>query len=68
MEEDGLSIRENIPTGWLWVGAAIGIANVLFIALLVILLEYDPLVGLGVAVAASVGSGWVLTVLALGQR
>lgn len=53
---------------WYRIGVLIGIANLLFIALVVVLLQYELLVGLAFAVVVSVLGGIAVTYYALRQR
>ena len=53
---------------WYRIGVLIGIGNLLFIALVVVLLEYELLVGLAFAFVVSVLGGIAITYYALRQR
>lgn len=55
-------------SNWYRFGVVVGICNLAFIAILVVLLQYDLLVGVIFAVVVSVLSGLAITVYALGQR
>lgn len=62
------SIEDADTSRWYRIGVLIGIANLLFIALVVVLLEYDLLVGLAFAIVVSVLGGIGITYYALRQR
>ena len=53
---------------WFRFGVLIAIANLLFIVAVVLLLEYDLVLGLTFAVVVSITSGLAITVWALSQR
>lgn len=60
-------LPEFVEEKWLRFGIWIGIANLLFIVLIVVLLQYDPLWGLAAAIVLSILAGIAVTVWATRQ-
>lgn len=53
---------------WFRIGVLLAIANLVFIVIVVLLLAYDLVLGLTVAVVVSIATGAAVTVWALSQR